>query len=302
LGGESRFVLSLLIPWVRARLGMISANRPAAATFQVVDLLLGLCVCVTGMQWGADVPFACLSWHTCLPDVFEKARPLLEASRHSRQCAAEWKGAQWLDDGLFLPWKKVGPYRSGYSFFERLCGDLAPSHGNTAEWRVVGHAAGYDAAAAGSMGITKKAPVKETDGELAEASSHEGAQAPTSPAVTHRLCACPALKLMQPAKVLKDTFARYELGETVGEGTFGDVRRGRIGDQTLVVKVPGRQSIHIHWVWTARNTPQSTKNRGFRPTENPQKLDFLNTDPTFKPGIGTGIAGNPPYFILRFGG
>ena len=38
---------------------------------------------------------------------------------------------------------------------------------------------------------------------------------------------------------------------------------------------PGRQSINIQWVWVARNTPKSTKNPGFRPTENHQNLDFL---------------------------
>ena len=37
----------------------------------------------------------------------------------------------------------------------------------------------------------------------------------------------------------------------------------------------GRQSIHIQCFWAARNTPKSTKNPGFRPTGNRQKLDYL---------------------------
>ena len=43
----------------------------------------------------------------------------------------------------------------------------------------------------------------------------------------------------------------------------------------------GRQSIHIQYFWAARNTPKSTKDPNFRPTENRQKLDFLVIRPNF---------------------
>ena len=33
-----------------------------------------------------------------------------------------------------------------------------------------------------------------------------------------------------------------------------------------------------------------------------KNLTFWLSDPTFEPGIGTGMAGNPPYLILRSGG
>ena len=52
--------------------------------------------------------------------------------------------------------------------------------------------------------------------------------------------------------------------------------------------------------------PGTPQNRRKIPVFGRPKIDknltFWLSDPTFKPGIGTGMAGNPPYLILRSGG
>ena len=59
--------------------------------------------------------------------------------------------------------------------------------------------------------------------------------------------------------------------------------------KNLTFLIRAAKSIHIQCFWAAWNTPKSTTNFGFLPTENRQKLVFWLSDLTFKPGIGTGI-------------
>ena len=66
-------------------------------------------------------------------------------------------------------------------------------------------------------------------------------------------------------------------------------------------KSPGRQNIHIQCFWAARNTPKSTKNPGFRPTEKRQKLSFWFPDQTSKPESAQAWPKTPPYLIRGSG-
>ena len=66
-----------------------------------------------------------------------------------------------------------------------------------------------------------------------------------------------------------DEETNYELPDATGT----EMGTRPIGECYLDVQFAA--SIHIQWVGAARNTPKSTKNPGFWPTENRQNHDFL---------------------------
>ena len=186
-----------------------------------------------------DSLFGGFSWHTDERAILAEAKPFLAQAAHARQCAADFQNVLWLDDGVYLPWKKPSTYELGYLWFWRLIGRLVDRKGNSSRWLVVGHKGGFEPQTVLPKREGRKPQEKEAlggdDKILAAAPAAACAGDATAPVFPERN-ACPMLKLGLGREVLENGWEHYILEGKLGEGTFGEVFRARLGAQTFAAK------------------------------------------------------------------
>ena len=241
VGSHTKFKLARGSPFTFEQFSQRSAMRP--------------------INYKDNALFGGFSWHTDERKILSEAKPIVAQAAHSRQCAAEFQNVLWLDDGVYLPWKKPAKYELGYLWFLRLIGELAHEKGNSSRWLVVGHKGGFDPqtvlakreerkpkekealggeekilAAAGVVGKAASESHSLSGPSLAAPAPAAACAGDASAPVFPERNACPMLKLCAGRELLENGWEHYILEGKLGEGTFGEVFRARLGAQTFAAK------------------------------------------------------------------
>ena len=223
--------------------------------------------------------FAGFSWHSCDQKVREDAAAILEEAQANQykpgrisHRGPKFSGLLPLDDGFYMPWNVPAAMACGYMFFSRKIGHLVGEMGQTSNWRVVGHPAGFDPANVEAP--SGRCPLRSSGSDTTVAPMSSPGPAPSTgalgssglgspclpscflparerPVAPTASCACPALLLNQRKQELVRRRGAYKFGALLGKGTFGECFRARRGEdaEEVAIKVFRPSPDQHRWAW-----------------------------------------------------